>query len=330
MSNQKASERTLIIGAGMAGLTAASLLKKAGQDVLLLDKGRGVGGRMATRRFGNGRFDHGAQYFTIRDERFKQMVTAWEQAETAVQWSQGFASYPGEKATGQYPRYRGHLGMTDIPKHLAKGLYIQLETKVTAVHQENDQWRLETEAGEQIRGRALLMTSPVPQTLALLDAGGILLPKPIRKMLDAVEYYPCLALMALYAEPSRIPAPGGLRFAEGPIAWMADNHQKGISPDGFAVTIHASPEFSQTHWQTDSSAVVKALMDAASPWLPQNPIDWQLHRWRYAQVKTMGLAPMYCLPGKPTLALAGDAFGGARVEGAVLSGFEVARVLLEI
>ncbi|MFW5789075.1 MAG: FAD-dependent oxidoreductase [Spirochaetota bacterium] len=57
-----------VVGAGIAGLTAARRLVDASLDVTVLDKGRGVGGRMATRRFGGATrrfggatFDHGGR-----------------------------------------------------------------------------------------------------------------------------------------------------------------------------------------------------------------------------------------------------------------------------
>ena len=68
----------LVIGAGIAGLIAARALRAAGHRVLVLDKGRGVGGRMATRRIEGGVFDHGAQFVTVRDPRFQQIVEGWQ------------------------------------------------------------------------------------------------------------------------------------------------------------------------------------------------------------------------------------------------------------
>ncbi len=63
-----------IIGAGMAGVTAARTLIQAGHRVKVFEKSRGAGGRMASRRTEFGGFDHGAQYFTVRDARFRQMM----------------------------------------------------------------------------------------------------------------------------------------------------------------------------------------------------------------------------------------------------------------
>lgn len=54
------SERILIIGAGIAGLTAAFRLKQQGFEVLVLEREDHVGGRMTTRTQGGFRIDLGA------------------------------------------------------------------------------------------------------------------------------------------------------------------------------------------------------------------------------------------------------------------------------
>jgi renalase len=59
-----------IIGAGMAGIACARTLLQAGHRVSVFEKSDAVGGRMATQTSSFGSFDHGAQYFTVRDERF--------------------------------------------------------------------------------------------------------------------------------------------------------------------------------------------------------------------------------------------------------------------
>lgn len=62
------STEITIIGACMAGLACAKRLVSAGYTPLMLDKGRSIGGRMATRRVtlaaDEVSFDHGAQYLT--------------------------------------------------------------------------------------------------------------------------------------------------------------------------------------------------------------------------------------------------------------------------
>ena len=86
--NESKTDPVLIIGAGMAGLTAARQLHEANLPVLVVDKGRGVGGRMATRRIGHGRVDHGAQCFTVRDQHFALCVSDGQVAGVVSRWGQ--------------------------------------------------------------------------------------------------------------------------------------------------------------------------------------------------------------------------------------------------
>jgi renalase len=60
MTTEKTSVDVIVIGAGLSGLIAAHTVQANGVRVVVLDKGRGVGGLLATRRTDSGVFDHGA------------------------------------------------------------------------------------------------------------------------------------------------------------------------------------------------------------------------------------------------------------------------------
>ena len=314
----------LIVGAGMAGLVAARSLAGAGWEVVMLDEGRGVGGRMATRRIGGAVCDHGAQFFTVRDERFGRMVGEWVGAGVAREWCRGFGSGDG------YPRYCGAGGMTTIARHLARGLDVRTAERVVSADARDGGWVVRVEGGAAVEGAALILTPPVPQSLALLDAGGFALGGELRLALAAIEYDPCLAVMAVLDGPSRVPPPGGVKLAGEPLDWVGDNTQKGISPAAPAVTIHAGPQFSRAHWETESAEVARLLLAAAAPWIGAAARETQVHRWRYSQPIVTRPEPCLVAPGPPPLVCAGDAFGGPRVEGAALSGLAAADAVKQI
>lgn len=327
----------LILGAGMAGLTAARYLERHAIHVTLLDKGRGVGGRMATRRLEwegrTGFCDHGAQFFTVRDPLFQETVEDWLTAGVVQEWCRGFANPEGHAATDGHPRYRGTASMNAIPKQLAAGLEVRTGAQVTAVFPADGGWRVETAAGETYSADALLMTSPVPQSLALLAAGGIALPEE-QQILDNLAYEPCLALLLALEAPSGLPAPGAIQFPEEPaqtIRWMADNQQKGISPALPAITIHAAPAFSHEYYQAPEADVTHLLLEnsAVRRWLGANVVVSQLHRWRYSRPTHPFPQPFLEASGSAPLYFAGDAFGGSKVEGAFLSGYRAAEALLK-
>lgn len=312
----------VVVGAGMAGLSAANVLRLGGVRVLVLDKGRGVGGRMASRRIDGATFDHGAQFIISRDSRFTALVERGRRDGAVEEWFRDGAG----TADGDI-RWRGKPAISAMAKLLAPELELHLETTVTAVHREGFCWRVETDSGFRFTAGAVVLTAPVPQSLRLLDAGDIVIDSKIRARLEAIQYDRCLAVMAILEAPSRIPVPGFITPAQGPIASISDNQVKGISAEP-AVTIHATPEFSLEHWDADRQVSGRTLLDAASPWIGSGIKTFQVHGWRYS--KPIRTDEELCAVANqlPPLILAGDAFGGSSVEGAALSGWAAAEVLL--
>jgi renalase len=289
----------------MAGLTAARILQARGWAVTLLDKGRGVGGRMATRRIGDSRFDHGAQFFTVRDARFQRAVDQWKEARLAAPWFE----------EGGHVRYRGVNGMNSIAKHLAAGLDVRTETRVRSVEPAGSGWHVLCESGENFGADSLLLTAPAPQAVALL-------PAEVRPALDEIQFDPCIALLVSLRGENPVPAPGYVRPEHGPIEWIADNAQKGICSGNGALTIHARADFSRKYFDAPAEEVARLLLDAA-----RATGDWQLHRWRYSKPAGWNGPPCWFSDSPAPLAMAGDAFAGGRVEGAFLSGVAAAEAL---
>ncbi len=115
--------RVAVVGAGVAGLACARALINGGADVCVFDKGRSVGGRLATRRIPPHAFDLGAQYFTAKDERFARQVRAWSEAGVCAPWlgrivamnEAGCATQP----TAAIERLVGTPDMSALARHMA-------------------------------------------------------------------------------------------------------------------------------------------------------------------------------------------------------------------
>jgi renalase len=310
----------LVIGAGMAGLLAARDLMVAGRSVRVVDKGRGVGGRVATRRVGSATFDHGAQFLTGREPRFDVLLAEWREAGLLMPW--GMA--PGSEGV---VRWRGKPAMTAVAKALAIGLDVVTGTRVTGLRADGDEWLVDCDPGPVVRCGAIVLTAPVPQALELLSASAIAL-GDAQAELEQLTYDPCLVAMALLDGPSRVPAPGYVVPGAGPVAWIADNQQKGVSVEP-AMTIHATIEFSRAHWDAPREASAQHLLEAAGDWLGAPVREVQAHGWRYARPVRTANQPFAFVSRSPPLLLAGDAFGGPDVEGAARSGWSAAAALLE-
>ena len=312
--------KATIVGAGLSGLVAGRAFAAAGHDVVILDKGRGVGGRLATRRIGEGVFDHGAQFFTVRDPDFAAMVDDWLASGVVREWCRGF----GTEQDG-YPRYVGNNGMTDIAKHLATGLEIRTSSLVFSVlATESGGWSTTLDTGESFESDCVLLTAPIAQSFGFAFIGGVELPEELR----SIDYDRTLALLAVLDSAPAIPSPGALQNPDGIFSFVGDNFAKGISPV-HAVTFHANPAWSLEHWETPHDVAERLLRDAAIPYLGgANIIDANFKRWRFATPQR-NWPDRHWMSETGTMALAGDAFAGPRMEGAVLSGLSAARALMQ-
>lgn len=301
-----------VVGAGISGLLLARDLQARGADVVVLEKSRGVGGRLATKRVGPVVFDQGAQFFTVRDERFASVVGAWRSAGVATTW-------PGRETE----RVIGAAGMTALPKALAANLVVQREHRVTrAMRHSSGCWELEIENHGMMRAERLVFSAPVPQSLALLEPG--LLAQPLYEALSRLTYHPCLALLVVLDGPSAVP-PEGFAPTGGAIRWVADNTLKGISPGSAgAITVHTTPAFAAEHYAESAEEVATRLQAEIKPWLGGSAIvSTTLHRWKFSEPKVAYTEPFVWLP-ELALGFCGDSFGGPRVEGAAVSGLALA------
>lgn len=320
--------QVVIVGAGMAGLTAARRLQRF-VDVVVLDKGRGVGGRLATRRVGDATFDHGAQFLTTRAPEFT--ATAQELLGVGIirEWFDGHPDRDGVHRGEGHIRYCGVQSMNAIAKHLASGLDVRTSTHVDALERDGSRWRLRLADGNSIVADGVVATAPVPQSLAMLERGSIELAPSDATALRSIDYEPCLALLVALDGPSGIPEPGVIRCADGPIDWIADNHVKGVS-SAPAVTIHATADLSRQRWDDDIESIAAELLAAADLRASPRADGMQIQRWRFARPSTMSELPCRALDGLPPIVCAGDAFGGPRVEGAAISGAAASDELLRL
>ncbi len=333
---------TLIVGAGVSGLVAARELIAAGRRVVVLDKGRGVGGRITTRRTGGAAFDHGAQFITVRTVRFGAEVERWVDAGVASLWSHGFADgrtgdgslltatahggAPHTPARDGHPRYRGVPSMSAIAQYLAQGVDVRLGVTIAAIGRgSNGRWVAKATDGTSYEAATAVVTAPAPQSLDMLDAGGVAIETEARSTLASLAYEPCLALLAVLEKPIELPEPGVLRRPHPSVEWIADNHRKGVSRAGPALTVHCSPDFSVRHFDDEDESIVAAIL-AALEELPLRVAFCEVKRWRYSRPSSPLTVGAWGAGLPDGLVLAGDAFAGARVEGAVLSGFAAAEL----
>ena len=307
----------LIIGGGMAGLAAATALADTGARIIVLDKGRGPGGRMAARRVeiagAQVSFDHGAQYFTARDPVFMAEVAAWEQAGVAARWPAA-----GEDA------WVGTPGMNACVRHMAASLDMRWNVRAERLSREGALWRIE--AGEEVfTARTVLVAVPAEQAAVLLaDAAPAMAARAA-----GVTSAPCWAVMAGFAAP--------LGYAldtfrsDGPVSWAARNSAKPGRAGVETWVIHASPQRSRELIDLPKDEVARILLGdffAATGTAPAEPQHLDAHRWLYAQPEARkSEGPVF--DAGVGIGIAGDWLHSPRVEGAWLSGRMLAEAVLQ-
>jgi predicted NAD/FAD-dependent oxidoreductase len=308
--------RVAIVGAGMAGLSCAEALVGAGIDVALFDKGRGVGGRMSSRRatspLGPVGFDHGAQYITARDPAFRAQIEAWAKGGLVGRWPAA-----GEDAWVGVPAMNAPL------KAMSDRLDVRWSACVDLVVCEDGGWRVRGDQLDEGGFDALLTALPAEQTARLLSDQA----PEIASVAAVTPSEPCWTVMAAFE--GRLDFEADILKTKGPVGWAARDAAKPGRSGPEAWVIQASPDWSRDHLEREAPRVADDLLAAffeAAGRAAVSPVMLTAHRWRYAR---SGSARQEFL-WDPALRLGacGDWLRGPRVENAWLSGRALAARVL--
>lgn len=308
----------VIIGAGMTGLSAATALVQGGQQAVIFDKGRGVGGRIATRRVSlpDGtqlQFDHGAQFATAKGAGFAAALGALQTAGLAAEWSTGEAR----------SQIIGMPAMSALARGIADGAGLQIvqNAAVTSVQQDGTLWRISFSDGSALQAHRVILTVPAPQLAALLgpDHGAV-------RATASVQMQPCLTLMVA----ARAPAPFTYqRDNAQDLAWIAqDNSKSGRGIAGLTTWVaQASVPFSLQHLEKSAEEICALMLPLFRARLDLGDVVFSAaHRWRYARADVPLGAP-YLHPSSG-LYIGGDWCLGPRIEAAWDSGAAIAADIL--
>ncbi|MCT7969526.1 FAD-dependent oxidoreductase [Laspinema sp. D1] len=340
-----------VIGAGIAGLTCAQQLRCLGHSVVVLEKSRGVGGRVATRRLYDTQADFGAPFLDPRERLSQQLVQVLSRAGIVVPWTD--TVYQVQEGDGQLnpavnlsaPYYVAPAGINAVGKFLARHLEIWRCRRVqTVTPTDQGNWHLELEAmGDSgdaavplaVRAKAVVMAIPAPQAVMVLESGESGLPGPFVDRLKAVEFDPCISVMAGYpASKQRELVQGEYRGRsllfppESPLRGLFWQSSKGSGATQPVFVLHSSAEFAEKYLDaTDLESVGRELCDWVGewvfPWL-KDPEWMQVHRWRYAFCRRSLTEPLLTAMTPLPMVCAGDWCGDRQIETALQSGLAAA------
>jgi len=318
-----------VIGAGLSGLTCARALAAGGLEVRVFDKARGAGGRMATRRAGDLRFDHGAQYFTVRDDGFARTVDSWCRQGIVAPWTGKIVVVDKSivsRENTRIPRFVGVPGMNAVCRHLARDLDVSYGTRIEILNREGDGWVLTDEDGIELGPfDAVVVSAPAPQAGVLLRTCS----PDLAARAASVEMAPCWAVMMTFPQSLNLGFDGAF-VNDSAITWAARDASKPERPDHESWVIHASSKWSTAHLEMEPDSAAETLVREFRAALSLESVDPKhltAHRWRFA-LPLEPLPETSLFDASLRLAACGDWCGGPRVEGAFLSGLAAADGIL--
>jgi renalase len=312
------SADVVVIGAGIAGLNIARQLEG---KVIVLDKSRGVGGRMATRRADAFQFDHGCQFFSAKHPDFCDFLAPYIEQGVIADWQANFVEFHGDVINTQrqwsdeFPHYIAQPGMTSLCKALAETLDVRCNQHVSACRQITNGWEITTHCDQKYHANWLVFAMPAAQIVELLPQN-----ISFRTTLNDIAMLPCYALMlGLSTQPDVAWQAACVKQAD--LSWISLVHSKPGRPKASSIVALASNAWAAAHLETDNNVVQSHLQRCLVNYLGASVLDPEhiaLHRWRYANIGKQTGPHAYADPQAQVVAC-GDWCIQGRVEAAYLS-----------
>jgi predicted NAD/FAD-dependent oxidoreductase len=320
--------RIAVIGAGMAGLACAAELARADARVVVFERARGLGGRLATRRVGDLAFDHGAQFITARSRAFVRYAEAAVRTGVLDAWKPRLMEDSRSWPEPIEDWWIGKPGMSALVRPLSRNIELMHGVTVHELLPGQRGWELQTDSGRRNEVfHAIAVAVPAPQAYSLLGPYG----RSFRH-LSEVKMAPCWTGMFAFDPPIDIGAEA-CRWTQGTLVWAACNSSKrGRLSRPQCWVVHASSSWSREHIDLGADEAARRLLQAfeqATGRALPRPVHVAAHRWRHALVeKPLGLP---CIVDEEMAAGAcGDWCIAPRVEAAFESGRSLAHSLLSM
>jgi len=307
-----------IIGSGISGIFASLYLQKAGvNNICIFEKSSGLGGRLATRRVENEKFDHGAQYLDIKNIRSIPEIISLVENNIIFDW----------KNSGIYV---SEGGMTSIAKFLASNIKVHKKFKLESIKDKKSRMQLDFENGEYVYSKSIIYSSPIPQTIEILNNSDLNINNKLFGELSNIIYDPCIViLLESNKELVNLNQGFGNRFVDGSIAWIADNKKKSISDRTNFFTVQCSTKFSKANFEKTYDEINLIIKDDLKTIFSDGYRILSNHKWRYSTPNIFYKNELSINIGRNFfIGICGDAFVNGQFDGAVESGINVANLYL--
>jgi predicted NAD/FAD-dependent oxidoreductase len=301
-----------VIGSGLSGIACARQLTRAGLQPRVFEYQRAAGGRLATRRFESAAFDHGAQYVTVTDPGFRQIIETASAAGVVGRWQ---PQWP--RAGRQGELWVGTTGMSSLPRWLAQDLDVEYGARIIRLERGRHGWVLLDDRGSaHVDFDAVVLALPAPAAATLATPHTALADR-----VRAVPLAPCWAAMVAFDRPLD-GVPDADFSDDAVLPWFARDGSKPGRETPHGWVLHAGADWSRTEFEQPATRVLEALLERFSERigrvLPRVVLS-DCHRWRHARVERP-LGEPFLWDRAAGIGFCGDWCLDARAEAAWISG----------
>lgn len=322
-----------IIGAGIAGLSLANMLNDV-VNIEVFEKSRGYGGRVATRHNEDFMFDHGAQFFTAKNEKFKKFIQPLIDKEIVGIWNAKFVEIDEDKITykkdwnSHYPHYVGIPKMNEICKHLSNNIETKLNVEVKRIAKSNnDKWQLfDSDSNHLGNFDWIICSAPAFQAQKLLP-----LEFAHHDKLRSIKMLGCYALMLSFKNKLNVDWDAAL-VKNSNLSWISFNSSKPARNSSNAVVALASNSWADENIEADLEIVKTEMLNSLSQivkFSDQDLLGCNIHRWKYANIGKNDQFE-YLLDQDKKLAVIGDWCIKGRIESAFISADQLYNQIIKL
>ncbi len=320
---------TAIVGAGIAGLTAAKDLARGSASIRVFERSPVPGGRISLLKDGPYSFDQGAQYFTARDLRFRSIVDEWFETGSIGRWDPKTVLVDEPELVpleDRAFRYVGVPDMNQIIRTAATGIHVQTNAQIARVEHAGRRWRLWTSDGRSVGFfDTVIISTPPPEAQRLLAEAPLL-----ARRAATVSLFPCWSVLAVLPTQTRFPFEAAIM--RGPVlSWAAFEASKPGRPEWNAWVLHATASWSTVNIHRKPEEVGPLLLEAFAKAVHSKsirPVHLAARCWEGAQTSSP-LKEGFLWDPVLQIGVCGDWCYESRVEGAVLSGLALAEAVLK-
>ena len=314
-----------IIGAGLAGLTCATALKGLVANLRVFEKSIFPGGRLGRFRAGEYEFNHGAQFFTVNNPLFWNIVSAWQTEGIVRPWDGWIVELDKGQAMNSAmatQRFVGVPGMQMIAENLAGRCDLVTSTNIAELErQEEGGWRLFNERGVYQGAYDIVIIATAAHQVSSLCRAIPAISKPS----ESVDMTVCWSGMFAFDKALDIPYDAA-NVMDSPLSWISRHQGNEATDQADCWVLHASPEWSQKYAASFRGRVMHALLEAfwaATDLAERKPVSSSVHCWKHA-LPINPISEDSLFVEAEAIGACGDWCTAPRIEGAVLSGFSMA------